>query len=162
MPFIQRIVEPVFLSRPTQSPQSIATTTTTIATATANDQPSTSNASKASNSKSHDDFTTIANCTLANILRQLASVVLVADEILSDLGSELQSIRDRSVNIQKRIVGVEKSLENVDTTIICKCRFLFLIAFNSFPIATLFFISPFWICFPSRDVLVHRVYVFQA
>lgn len=111
MPFVQRIVEPVFLSRPTQQ----------SSTATA-DQPST--ASKAS----HDDFTTIANCTLANILRQLASVVLVADEILTDLGNELQTIRVRSNHIQKRIVGVEKTLENVDATIICKCFSLILFA----------------------------------
>lgn len=101
MPFIQRNVEPVFLSRPTQQ-------------STAAEQPS--NASKST----HDDFTSIANCTLANILRQLASVVLVADGILSELGNELQLIRDRSSNIQKRIVGVEKTLENVETTIICK------------------------------------------
>lgn len=100
MPFIQRIIEPVFLSRPTQS--------------TAPDQPS--NVTKAT----HDDFTSIANCTLANILRQLASVVLVADQILTDLGSELQTIRDRSNNIQQRIIGVEKSLESIDTSIICK------------------------------------------
>lgn len=123
MPFIQRIVEPVFLSRPTQSSQSIVTTTTTATAAAANGDQQPSTSSNASKAKSHDDFTTIANCTLANILRQLASVVLVADEILSDLGNELQSIRDRSTNIQKRIVGVEKSLENVDATIICKWFF---------------------------------------
>lgn len=117
MPFIQRIIEPVFLSRPTQQsttaeqqPSSTETATTTTTTV-----------SKAkTTTTTHDDFTSIANCTLANILRQLASVVLVADEILSDLGNELQTIRDRSNNIQKRIVGVEKSLENIDETIICK------------------------------------------
>ncbi|XP_055298073.1 uncharacterized protein LOC129566299 isoform X2 [Sitodiplosis mosellana] len=113
MPFIQRIVEPVFLSRPTQQsttaeqqPSSTAiTTTTTVSKAT-------------TTTATHDDFTSIANCTLANILRQLASVVLVADKILSDLGNELHTIRERSNNIQKRIVGVEKSLENIDETII--------------------------------------------
>lgn len=120
MPFIQRIVEPVFLSRPTQQsttaeqqPSSTATTNTTVSKATT---------STAAAVATHDDFTSIANCTLANILRQLASVVLVADEILSDLGNELQTIRDRSNNIQKRIVGVEKSLENIDETIICKFK----------------------------------------
>lgn len=115
MPFIQRIVEPVFLSRPTQQsttaeqqPSSTAETATTAVSKTT------------TTTTTYDDFTSIANCTLANILRQLASVVLVADEILSDLGNELQTIRDRSNNIQKRIVGVEKSLENIDETIICK------------------------------------------
>lgn len=121
MPFIQRIIEPVFLSRPTQQSTSAATeqqpstarnTTTTIAT--------------------HDDFASISNCTLANILRQLASVVLVADEILSDLGNELQTIRDRSYKIQRRIIDVEKSLENIDTTIICKWFFFFLMPFFFF------------------------------
>lgn len=116
MPFIQRIVEPVFLSRPTQQsttaeqqPSSTATVSTTVSKTTTTTTVAT-----------HDDFTLIANCTLANILRQLASVVLVADEILNDLGNELQTIRNRSNNIQKRIVDVEKSLENIDETIICK------------------------------------------
>lgn len=114
MPFIQRIVEPVFLSRPTQS--------------TATEQPSNNNVTKTT----HDeDFTSIANCTLANILRQLASVVLVADEILSDLGNELQTIRDRSNNIQKRIIGVGKSLETVDTTRICKLFFSIILLYNN-------------------------------
>lgn len=123
MPFIQRIVEPVFLSRPTQS------------TAT-EQQPSNVTRSLPpppplpSSSPSHDDFTSIANCTLANILRQLASVVLVADQILSDLGNELQTIRDRSNHIQKRIIIVEKSLETIDTTIICKFCFGFFLFFK--------------------------------
>lgn len=118
MPFIQRIVEPVFLSRPTQQ-----STSSTAAAPTTEQQPSTSNATKITTpptKATHDDFTSIANCTLANVLRQLASVVLVADEILCDLGNELHAIRERSNKIQKRIVGVEKSLENIDTTIICK------------------------------------------
>lgn len=103
MPFIQRTIEPVFLSRPTQHTDALANEPKNSTT-----QPT------------DDDFTLIANCTLANVLRQLASVVLVADEILSDLGNELQTIRNRTDCIRRRIVGVEKSLENVQETIICK------------------------------------------
>lgn len=113
MPFIQRVIEPVFLSRPTQQQQQQQSS------ASAQGSTSTSNASKQIQC---DDFTSIANCTLANILRQLASVVLVADEILGDLGTELQTIRIRSDKIRKRITNVEKSLENVDSTIICKWK----------------------------------------
>lgn len=118
MPFIQRIVEPVFLSRPTQQSTTAEQQPSSTATTPTETTPATTTVSK--KTTTHDDFTSIANCTLANILRQLASVVLIADEILSDLGNELQTIRDRSNNIQKRIVGVEKSLENIDETIICK------------------------------------------
>lgn len=107
MPFIQRTIQPVFLSRPTH--QSI---------------PS---AIIESNSKttSNDEFNTIANCTLSNVLRQLASVVLIADEILTDLGDELQCIRNRTDIIKKRINGVEKSLDKIDlTAVACKWTFL--------------------------------------
>lgn len=107
MPFIQRIIEPVFLSRPTQ--QSTREESTNQIT------------NETKQNIQYDDFHSVANSTLANVLRQLGSVVLIADEILCDLGNELQAIRNRSDNIQKRIIGVEKSLENIDSTIICKC-----------------------------------------
>lgn len=125
MPFIQRIVEPVFLSRPTQqsTTAAAAAAATTIEQQPSNSAKVTTIVKTTTTKPTYDDFTSITNCTLANILRQLASVVLVADEILSDLGNELQTIRDRSNNIQKRIIGVEKCLETVDSTIICKCFF---------------------------------------
>lgn len=120
MPFIQRIIEPVFLSRPTQQSTTAEQQPSSTVTATATTTTTTVSKTTTTTAATYDDFTSIANCTLANILRQLASVVLVADKILSELGNELHTIRDRSNNIQKRIVGVEKSLENIDETIICK------------------------------------------
>lgn len=113
MPFIQRTIEPVFLSRPTQQQQQQSSATTS---------GESSSIAKAKKQSQNDDFTLIANCTLANVLRQLGSVVLIADEILSDLGNELHTIRIRSDKIQKRITNVEKSLENIEETIICKYR----------------------------------------
>lgn len=119
MPFVQRIIEPVFLSRPTQQ------TTTASAAPTTTDESTSTRANQhhqpQPKSQQFDDFTTIANCTLANVLRQLASVVLVADEILGNLGDELQSIRIRSERIRKRIIKVEKTIENIEETSICKC-----------------------------------------
>lgn len=114
MPFIQRIIEPVFLSRPTQQTTALANDPTNSAITAA---------APPAAQQTNDDFTLIANCTLANVLRQLASVVLVADEILSDLGNELHAIRHRTENIRQRIVGVEKNLENIESTIICEFRF---------------------------------------
>lgn len=115
MPFIQRIVEPVFLSRPT--PPSPAPATSAAASSSA--QQTQSNRNDLSGG---DEFTTIANCTLSNILRQLASVILCADQILGGLGDELQTIRTRTENIKRRINGVERILEEeIDETVICKC-----------------------------------------
>lgn len=104
MPFIQRIIEPVFVSRPSEHEQTIQTTHGKHKKPSINDD---------------DDFTSIANCTLSNVLRQLASVVLIADGIMTDLNGELQIIRSRTEKIRGRINGVEKSLENIDLTIIC-------------------------------------------
>lgn len=114
MPFIQRTIEPVFLSRPTQQQQQQQASATTAG--------GSSSIAKAKKQSQNDEFTLIANCTLANVLRQLGSVVLIADEILSDLGNELHRIRIRSDKIRKRITNVEKSLENIEETIICKYR----------------------------------------
>lgn len=122
MPFIQRIVEPVFLSRPTPSSSSAPA----AAVAAASSSTSTTSAQVVAHSNRNDlsagdEFTSIANCTLSNILRQLASVILCADEILGGLGDELQTIRIRTENIRRRINGVERILEEeIDETVICK------------------------------------------
>lgn len=130
MPFVQRIIEPVFLSRPTQ--QSTTDESTSHRTNQHQLQRPQSQSQhhqhqqKQQQSIEYDDFTTIANCTLANVLRQLASVVLVADEILGNLGNELQAIRIRSHLIQKRIINVGKTIENIEETTICEfCIFSF-------------------------------------
>lgn len=119
MPFIQRIIEPVFLSRPTQQQQQQQQRQQQSSATTPRESSSIAKTKKQSQ---NDDFTLIANCTLANVLRQLGSVVLIADEILSDLGNELHTIRIRSDKIRKRITNVEKSLGNVEATIICKYK----------------------------------------
>lgn len=103
MPFIQRIIEPVFVSRPSEHERTIQTT---------------HNKHKPS-ANDDDEFTSIANCTLSNVLRQLASVVLIADKIMVDLNGELQNIRSRTEKIKERINGVEQTLENIDLTVIC-------------------------------------------
>lgn len=105
MPFIQRIIEPIFVSRPNEHERTKQTTN--------------NNKHKASGAGEDDEFTFIANCTLSNVLRQLASVVLIADEIMTDLNGELQNIRSRTEKIKQRINGVEQSLEHIDLTIIC-------------------------------------------
>lgn len=120
MPFIQRIVEPVFLSRPTSSAS---------AAAAASLEGTQSNRNDLAVAVAGDEFTTIANCTFSNILRQLASVILCADEILGGLGDELQTIRTRTEQIKRRINGVERILEEeIDETVICKLFFSFFYA----------------------------------
>lgn len=127
MPFIQRIVEPVFLSRPTPpSPPPLEAAAAAAAPSTASSSASgQATQSKRNDLSTGDEFTTIANCTLSNILRQLASVILCADEILGGLGDELLAIRARTENIKRRINGVERILdEEIDETVICKLLFI--------------------------------------
>lgn len=107
MPFIQRIIEPVFVSRPSEHERSIHTTNN-------------NNTSNKHIPCDNEEFTTIANCTLSNVVRQLASVVLIADEIMTELNGELQIIRSRTEKIKERINNVGRSLEDIDSTVICK------------------------------------------
>lgn len=114
MPFVQRVIHPIFLSRPSQRERITPT----------NDPSNVSTAPKTllSNKQisSNDEFDFIANFTLSNVLRQLASVLLVADEILTDLNDELKNIRHRTENVKQRIDGVERILEGFDSNIIRK------------------------------------------
>lgn len=126
MPFIQRIVEPVFLSRPTPpSPPPLEAAAAAAPSTASSSASGQATQSKRNDLSTGDEFTTIANCTLSNILRQLASVILCADEILGGLGDELLAIRARTENIKRRINGVERILdEEIDETVICKLLFV--------------------------------------
>lgn len=133
MPFIQRIIEPVFVSRPTlttssSSPehsQSLIQRPAESSSCASSSLSSTPQTLKAkSTTTTCDDFGAISNCTLSNILRQLASLVLCADGILGSLGDELQRIQHRTEKIKRRLVGVERSIEEIDETIICEYMFL--------------------------------------
>lgn len=104
MPFVQRMVEPVFVSR--RAPN-------------ASDSPDSTSPQR--NAAADDDFGAVSNLTLGNVLRQLAAVVLCADQILGGLGDELFSIQKRTESINKRIKAVGTTIEKeIHETIICE------------------------------------------
>lgn len=101
MPFIQRIVEPKFLSR----------------TSLRNEDglPIISDY----------ELEAVTNNTLSNALRQLAALVLVANDIFEELTKELQNVSTRSSALKVKIVDVEKKVEEYDPKLVAVRKYLF-------------------------------------
>lgn len=94
MPFIQRIVEPKFLSRTSLNNED--------GRAIVSDY----------------ELEAVTNNTLSNALRQLASLVLVADDIFTQLTHELQNVSTRSSALKVKIGYVEKKVEEYDPKLV--------------------------------------------
>ncbi|KAI5637459.1 hypothetical protein NE865_09890 [Phthorimaea operculella] len=90
MPFVQRVVEPKFLSR--------------TSLRDADGRPKVSD----------EELQAVTNCTLSNALRQLASLVLLAEDIFSELTAELQGISERSKVAQKKILKIGEIVDQYD------------------------------------------------
>ena len=56
----------------------------------------------------------VTNNTLTNVLRQLASLVLVANDIFEDLARHLQNVYERSCKLKIKINNVEDNLLEYD------------------------------------------------
>ncbi|XP_059046066.1 uncharacterized protein LOC131841761 [Achroia grisella] len=90
MPFVHRVVEPKYLSR-------------------------TSLRDEDGKPKVNDEeLQAVTNCTLSNALRQLASLVLLAEDIFSELTSQLEGITERSKVAQTKIGKINEIVENYD------------------------------------------------
>ncbi|XP_057663117.1 serine-rich adhesin for platelets isoform X1 [Diorhabda carinulata] len=90
MPFVQRFVEPKFLSRAQLFDDD-------------------------GHPKIGDfELEAVANNTLCNALRQLASLLLAANDIFDDLGQQLEDIKKRSENLKVRIKEMEGTVEKFD------------------------------------------------
>lgn len=90
MPFVQRVVEPKYLSR--------------TALWDCDGKPIVDD----------EELTAVTNNTLANALRQLASLVLIANDIFSELNGQLRKIGDRSEKLQVKISTVEDAVSQYD------------------------------------------------
>ncbi|KPJ06046.1 Wiskott-Aldrich syndrome protein family member 1 [Papilio machaon] len=90
MPFVQRVVEPKFLSRTSLRDE--------------DGRPKVTD----------EELQAVTNCTLSNALRQLASLVLLAEDIFSDLTSQLQEITERSKVARAKIEKINESVEKYD------------------------------------------------
>lgn len=101
MPFIQRIVEPKYLSKTSLHSDDGEPIVTDF------------------------ELEAVTNNTLSNALRQLASLVLVANDIFTELTKELQKVSTRSSALKVKIGKVEKKVEEYDPKLVAvrKCFF---------------------------------------
>ncbi|XP_063824305.1 uncharacterized protein LOC135073964 [Ostrinia nubilalis] len=90
MPFVQRVVEPKYLSRTSLRDEAGKPRVT------------------------DEELQAVTNCTLSNALRQLASLVLLAEDIFSELTSQLQGITERSKVAQTKIERINEIVEKYD------------------------------------------------
>ncbi|XP_053603508.1 mucin-2 [Plodia interpunctella] len=90
MPFVQRVVEPKFLSRTSLRDDDGKPRVT------------------------DEELQAVTNCTLSNALRQLASLVLLAEDIFIELTTQLQGITERSKLAQTKIEKISEIVEQYD------------------------------------------------
>jgi hypothetical protein len=90
MPFVQRVVEPKFLSRRSLHGE--------------DGQPLVTDY----------ELEAVTNNTLSSALRQLASLVVIANDIFQDLAKQLQDVCERSKRLRNRIESVEKKVVAFD------------------------------------------------
>ncbi|XP_026322359.1 uncharacterized protein LOC113231977 [Hyposmocoma kahamanoa] len=90
MPFVQRVVEPKYLSR------------TSLRDEDGNPRVS------------DEELQAVTNCTLSNALRQLASLVLLAEDIFSELTGQLHGITERSKLAHAKIEKISEIVQKYD------------------------------------------------
>lgn len=90
MPFVQRVIEPKYLSK-TRLHDS-------------DNKPIVNDC----------ELEAVTNNTLSNALRQLASLVLVANDIFVDLTKELENVQERSRTLKTRLQSIEDRVSHFD------------------------------------------------
>lgn len=104
MPFVKRVVTPKYICRKKQ-----------------NNAPGKSNPtpdSAAVTAIQDHELETITNITLSNALRQLASILLISNEIFAELNKELEIINDRSCKVKQRIDNLSQEVEEADPKLV--------------------------------------------
>lgn len=132
MPFVQRVVTPIYLSRTKKHPKSVgssatspASTSTVIAATDGafRQQPEAGCSTVETNTivgKPLNDyeFEAVTNLTLSNALRQLASLVLIANDIFTELNAELHHVGERTRGIKGRIDRLCVTVEMFDPKLV--------------------------------------------
>lgn len=90
MPFVQRVVTPVHLSK--------AKLHDDRGRPTVNDQ----------------ELEAISNHTLCFALRQLASVLRIANEVFEQLNGELDQVKDKSSSLKGRVANLQLAVDGYD------------------------------------------------
>lgn len=124
MPFVQRVVSPVYLARArrtAKSPEPIVSNGNGP-----NHSGVHSNGQLKVRSRSGDtsvafgdiEFDAVTNLTLSNALRQLASLMLLANDIFEELNKELGQITCRSKGIKSRIDKLGERVDEFDPKLV--------------------------------------------
>lgn len=108
MPFVVRRIEPKYVGRG-HVPQNSVTSKTVGA-----------------------ELYATSNGTLASTLKQLASLLTVAEDIFGELTAELTNIASRSGDLRQRIDRLEDNLSNIDPKKIPVRKYLWTINYTFF------------------------------
>lgn len=108
MPFVKRVVQPKYICRKRQQQNAPG------------GPPGGDSLVPSTSSGVVQDFEleTITNVTLSNALRQLASLLLISNEIFSELNKELEQISDRSMGLKQRIDTLAQKVDNDDPKLV--------------------------------------------
>lgn len=107
MPFVKRVVQPKYICRKRQQQNAPG------------GPPGDSLVPSTSSGVVQDfELETITNVTLSNALRQLASLLLISNEIFSELNKELEQISDRSMGLKQRIDTLAQKVDNDDPKLV--------------------------------------------
>ncbi|XP_026477066.1 wiskott-Aldrich syndrome protein family member 3-like [Ctenocephalides felis] len=90
MPFVQRVVEPRDLSKTSLKDE------------------------RGRNLVEDDELQAVANNTLSNALRQLASLVLAATDVFAELTVQLDDVGERSKALKTRMDAIEVAVRGYD------------------------------------------------
>lgn len=113
MPFVKRVVQPKYICRKRQQQQQQQNAPGGQGIPGDSLVPSTS-----SGVVQDFELETITNVTLSNALRQLASLLLISNEIFSELNKELEQISDRSIGLKQRIETLAQKVDNDDPKLV--------------------------------------------
>lgn len=105
MPFVQRVVTPKYVCRRKQQQQSAPGGGGELGVVP-------------SLPLQDNELESITNVTLSNALRQLASLLLVSNEIFTELNKELETITERSLGVKKRIQALADQVDAFDPKLV--------------------------------------------
>lgn len=122
MPFVQRVVNPVYIAR--KPPQSSSAQSKDVTDGhegpSRNGRPPglVDNVPSGHTPVNDNELEAVTNRTLSNALRQLASLVLIANDIFMDLNKELRTITERSATIKVRITALVEKVDSRDAKLV--------------------------------------------
>lgn len=121
MPFVQRVVNPVYIARKPSQAKSRDVNDGNEGTSAQNGHrppPGFVDNVPGGGHLVDDELEAVTNRTLANALRQLASLVLIANDIFMDLNKELRNITERSTTIKVRISTLAEKVDSQDAKLV--------------------------------------------